>query len=220
MSDIHGCMKAYREMLRKINFTSSDTLYIIGDVVDRGPDGIGVLLDIISRPNVTMLLGNHELMMLNAMSAMTNLKDNELCPELELWAMNGCAPTLDGLDRLSEKEAAKLFEYLEDLMPKTDVTVGEKTYHLVHGAPGGTGATEYDLVWSRIDKNAPAFFTDRTVISGHTPTPYYNDDGSAKIWYGNGCIIIDCGCFVQSIPGKLACLRLDDMKEFYTSQWV
>ena len=36
----------YIKMLEKINFSDSDTLYILGDVVDRGPDGIKILLDI------------------------------------------------------------------------------------------------------------------------------------------------------------------------------
>lgn len=37
MSDIHGCYREYREMLEKIVFSDADTLYILGDVVDRGP---------------------------------------------------------------------------------------------------------------------------------------------------------------------------------------
>ena len=67
MSDIHGCGKAYHEILRKIKFCDTDHLYILGDVIDRGPDGISTLEDIMRRKNVTMLLGNHEHMMLEAL---------------------------------------------------------------------------------------------------------------------------------------------------------
>ena len=45
ISDIHGHFDKYKEMLEKINFTDGDTLYILGDVVDRGPDGIKILQD-------------------------------------------------------------------------------------------------------------------------------------------------------------------------------
>ena len=38
MSDIHGCYEKYRQMLDLIRFCEEDTLYILGDVVDRGPD--------------------------------------------------------------------------------------------------------------------------------------------------------------------------------------
>ena len=45
MSDIHGCYEKYLKMLNKIKFSSDDTLYILGDVVDRGPEGMKALLD-------------------------------------------------------------------------------------------------------------------------------------------------------------------------------
>lgn len=48
MSDIHGCGKAYHAMLRKIELCDSDHLYILGDVIDRGPDGISILEDIMA----------------------------------------------------------------------------------------------------------------------------------------------------------------------------
>lgn len=31
MSDIHGCFREYCEMLGKLAFSDSDTLYIVGD---------------------------------------------------------------------------------------------------------------------------------------------------------------------------------------------
>ena len=40
MSDLHGCYYKYIKMLEKINFSNNDTLYILGDIFDRGPDGI------------------------------------------------------------------------------------------------------------------------------------------------------------------------------------
>ena len=36
VSDLHGCYDKYRNMLEKIHFSETDTLYILGDVVDRG----------------------------------------------------------------------------------------------------------------------------------------------------------------------------------------
>ena len=62
MSDIHGCYQTYLKMLEKIGLRESDTLYILGDVIDRGKDGIKVLMDMMMRPNVIPLLGNHEYM--------------------------------------------------------------------------------------------------------------------------------------------------------------
>ena len=46
MSDLHGCYDKYIKMLEKINFSNNDTLYVLGDIVDRGADGIKILQDI------------------------------------------------------------------------------------------------------------------------------------------------------------------------------
>ena len=60
MSDIHGCFDKYQKMLRRIDFAPEDTLYVLGDVIDRGPDGIKILQDMMGRVNVFPILGNHE----------------------------------------------------------------------------------------------------------------------------------------------------------------
>ena len=60
MSDLHGCYDKYIKMLEKINFNDNDMLYILGDIVDRGPDCIKIFLDIYNRKNVVALRGNHD----------------------------------------------------------------------------------------------------------------------------------------------------------------
>ena len=67
MADLHGETGRWQGMLREISFSDRDTIYILGDVVDRGGiGGVDILLDIMDRPNVVMLLGNHEAMCLKA----------------------------------------------------------------------------------------------------------------------------------------------------------
>lgn len=43
MSDIHGNYKKFRLMLERIDFKEEDTLYILGDVIDRGTKGLSIL---------------------------------------------------------------------------------------------------------------------------------------------------------------------------------
>lgn len=62
MSDLHGEYQKYLAMLEKIKFNQEDTLYLLGDLVDRGPEPVKILQDIMQRPNVYPLLGNHEVM--------------------------------------------------------------------------------------------------------------------------------------------------------------
>ena len=63
MSDVHGLKCRYDAMLEALALKEEDTLYILGDVIDRGPDGIAILRDVMTREHVVMLLGNHEYMM-------------------------------------------------------------------------------------------------------------------------------------------------------------
>lgn len=64
MSDIHGNSERFNSVMEQINLQPEDTLYILGDVVDRFPDGIRILRKLMGMPNVKMLRGNHEQMML------------------------------------------------------------------------------------------------------------------------------------------------------------
>ncbi len=72
ISDLHGCYEKYLQMLEKIAFSSSDSLYILGDVVDRGDDGIKILQDMMKRRNVIPIMGNHERMALNILQKLYN----------------------------------------------------------------------------------------------------------------------------------------------------
>ena len=67
VSDLHGCYDRYRQLLDKLDLEEQDTLYVLGDALDRGPEGFQILSDMASRPQVVGLLGNHEAMALDAL---------------------------------------------------------------------------------------------------------------------------------------------------------
>ena len=69
IADIHGEYNRFFAMLGQIGFSDTDTLYVLGDVIDRGKHGVETLMDIIVRPNVQMILGNHEQMCLATLGA-------------------------------------------------------------------------------------------------------------------------------------------------------
>lgn len=70
-SDAHGHVRALDEALSKISLTSDDTLYVLGDMIDRGPDPVGVINLVRSLPNSRVLKGNHEQIMLTRSLART-----------------------------------------------------------------------------------------------------------------------------------------------------
>lgn len=58
VSDLHGMYGTYMDAVNSLN--ENDTLYVLGDVIDRGPNGIKIIQDIMTRDNVKMFIGNHE----------------------------------------------------------------------------------------------------------------------------------------------------------------
>ena len=73
IADIHGCYKEYRELLEKVGFSDTDTLYVLGDALDRGPEPMAVILDMMDRPNVYYILGNHDLLMMTLMKKLAQV---------------------------------------------------------------------------------------------------------------------------------------------------
>ena len=80
MSDLHGCYDKYIKMLEKIRFNENDTLYILGDIVDRGDGGIKILQDMMTRRNVFCIRGNHDYLayrLLKLLSQPSDMYDSE-----------------------------------------------------------------------------------------------------------------------------------------------
>lgn len=215
MADIHGEILRWKEMLQLIQFSDEDTLYILGDVIDRNPHGIEILQDIMRRPNVKMILGNHEQMMLDSFCSYDTIGCR--CR----WKANGGGNTYRSMVyRISAEERLEILRFIQELPDHLDIEVDGREFHLVHGMPGDN---KHDRIWGRPDLPPAGHpLPDKTTIIGHTCTYYlnifvdgYNEDGPYEIFYSPGLIDIDCGCGNETDLRRLACLRLDDMKEFY-----
>lgn len=232
LSDIHGNERRFQSILRQIRLRPSDTLYILGDVIDRHPGGIRILRKMMKMPNVKMLLGNHEYMMLRALG---QPYDNNVDTGTALahWYRNGGQVTHQHFKRLWKTTRAQIMAYLHALPLCYDVQVGGVNYKLVHAVPAEDFSRNQDprylneihfAVWKR--READDFpVHDYTVIFGHTPTRHYRDLAPMEIWRKEGYIGIDCGSGYpedQADPnrkyGRLCCLRLDDGKVFYSQE--
>lgn len=221
ISDIHGMWDKYQNMLKLINFSAEDELYILGDVIDRGEDGIKILQDIRRHTNMHLLMGNHELMAVQTLFAKD---ENEWNEKMIVWAMNGGEGTYYSLLELPEEEQKELAELLITLPDCMEVEVNEHMFHLVHGFPADTLEKQ---VWTRPELNTKNPFKDKTLIVGHTPVMLLHDNPDkyihmlrekgkhVEIEHAEGFIDIDCGCSSGIPEERLACLRLQDMKEFY-----
>jgi serine/threonine protein phosphatase 1 len=77
IGDIHGCPTALRTLIEAIDPRPDDTLVILGDFIDCGPDSKGVVEQLIAlsdRCRLICLLGNHEEMLLNALESRSEFR--------------------------------------------------------------------------------------------------------------------------------------------------
>ena len=213
LSDLHGQYDKFMDMLKLMKFNDNDKMYILGDIFDRGPDPLKILDYIICKKNIDFIPGNHEYMFLEFYNTY----------DARLWSYNGGKTTMTQLMKRGEDYLKALYDYLTKLPL---VKVHDK-FILTHaGLYLPKNQNQYTLqeilslqnaefnLWSRSNINNERQYKDYTVICGHTPTLYVDPDQyQMSIVRRKGTIYIDCGATFSD--GRLACLRLEDNKEFY-----
>ncbi len=229
ISDIHGEYDLFEDLLDLIGLKDEDTLYILGDVLDRGPNPIKAMLRIMDMPNAVFIAGNHEAMSLGSLPFLCREYTNKMVQMIDVetvfsvieWMQNGASPTIEEFKDLPISERKRIVDYIQNAKLYVETEAGGYKYLLVHSGLGNFSPdkrmedyTVDDLVWERADYDTQ-YFDDVFVVSGHTPTqaiPQCEEGG--YIFRKNNHIAIDCGaCFAG---GRLAAFCLDTQEEFYS----
>ena len=158
MSDLHGCYDEFLQMTEQIDFTASDNMVIIGDVVDRGTGSVKLLKDLMARKNIRLLMGNHEWFMLDTIKRLPidisfdminqynddiieitkdNVNEYRTEHSYRNWTYNGGDSTFQEYLGLSISERAEVIKFLSGLLYYCELAVGNQKYLLVHTIPVG-----------------------------------------------------------------------------------
>ncbi len=228
ISDIHGEYDKFCRILEQVNFSGEDTLYVLGDVLDRGPHPIKTMQKLMNMPNAFCIAGNHELMALENMKVlMHEITDefldtltDEAYGKLVDWIFNGAKTTIKELASLSAEDKADVLDFLGEFTAYEELEVNGRDYLLVHAGLGNFDPKKtmgdysiHDLVWERPDYTKP-YFKNLKVITGHTPTMAIEENPNpGYIFKANNHIAIDCGACFEG--GRLAMICLETGEEFY-----
>jgi serine/threonine protein phosphatase 1 len=203
IGDIHGCSRTLLKMLERIGLQASDTLYCLGDYIDRGPDSKGVIDTILSLREqgfaIHTLRGNHEQLLLDAA---------ESWMQSSRWLSNGGDATLKsfGIRKLGE------------LPPRYGQFFSDTVHYLVAGnyifTHAGLNFKAPDpfrdldaMLWTRDQFIDPAKLSGKVLVHGHTPVPLDTIRQSLELQRIN----LDGGCVYRAHGGygQLVALHLE-----------
>ena len=227
-ADIHGEHEKFQILLERIDLKDTDTLYILGDIFDRGPHPLLTMLQVLDMPNVHCLIGNHELMALECMEFLLQeitddsieMLDDKMFGNLMTWYHNGAGTTIKEMQMFAPDARKMVLDSIQEFSVYEDISVGDKGFLLVHAGLGNyrpdKDMDDYslkELVWDRADYNVQ-YYPDKYVVTGHTPTQLIKENPKpGYIFRHNNHIAIDCGaCFPE---GRLAAICLDTDEEYY-----
>ncbi|MGE0607348.1 MAG: metallophosphoesterase family protein [Pirellulales bacterium] len=165
IGDIHGCDAAFQAVLAAIDLRRSDTLVMLGDYIDRGPNSRGVidrLLGLASRCHLVALMGNHEEMLLD------NLEHPD---EPDAWLIYGGRATLQsyGPDAGLADIPAEHVEFLRNCQNYFETD----THFFVHANYDSDTPLDaqqlYALRWVSLKHSIPGpHISGKTAVVGHT----------------------------------------------------
>lgn len=165
VGDVHGCLTAFQALVEAIKLRSNDTLVILGDVIDRGPDSRGVLdslLRLSKHCQLVFILGNHEQMLLDVLEGEMSLRQ---------WLGFGGAETLDSyqqggtLSSFDERHLA-LIRSWEDYYETDDYFFAHGNYQA--GLPLARQPW-HEMRWLSLRESVPLpHMSGKTAVVGHT----------------------------------------------------
>lgn len=195
ISDVHGCYDQFKALLKKIGFSKKDTLYVLGDVIDHGPDSKKIIDFLMKHENVKSMPGNHEDLMMRA----TTRKPLE-----KLWLKRGGVQTLEsfGVETLADipKKYMDWLKHLPLHLVHGNIIMSHAGVNMQHKSPlRETKRNREFTLWNRKVKNKHKTIR---VVHGHSPKKLSQIKAAAN----SNLVCIDGGC---SKGGKLVAFNLD-----------
>ena len=165
MGDVHGCLAALDAVVNAIDLDPSDSLILLGDFVDRGPDSAGVLdrlIELRERCFLFTIMGNHDELMLDVLE--------ERMWNLGKWLMYGGQQTLKsyGTDSVSDIPKAHI-EFLKGCLPYCETEHHFFTHANYLENKPLPKTPDQVLRWESLQARSPGpHYSGKMAVLGHT----------------------------------------------------
>lgn len=210
IGDIHGCAATLRRLVDDtLRPSPIDRIYLLGDLIDRGPDSKGVLdfiFELRERGlSVSSVRGNHEEMCLQASV------DH---PYLGLWLANGGQATLESFQADGPGDIPHTYREFLGSLP---LYILLDDFVIVHAGLNFDMPSPFDdtgaMLWIRSPYVDRQRIGGRRLICGHTPVSRTRLEASLN----SSRIMLDNGCVFGERPetGSLAALELESLTVHY-----
>lgn len=227
IGDIHGNKEKYDAMLQKLSPKDTDAVFVLGDVIDIGDDGIAILQDMMYRANVYPVLGEHEYMAKKLLPIIAEKGSAEKALEalegeekelLEKWIDSKSEKTIADFLSLDDEGREAILDYLTEFAPYEELEEGGKTFVLAHAGINGfeedkplEDYEEEDFVFAKTDYGK-IYYADKYLVTAHMPTVAIGKEFAGKVYSKKRHIALDCGA---AYGGRLAAVCLNPLKVFY-----
>lgn len=215
IGDIHGCYRTFKELIRQIFSESKHpNIYIVGDVIDRGPNPkavIDLIFDLKKQGfTIECICGNHEDMLIQAYTKNLKITDTR-------WHLNGAKTTIKSFNsqadlnlRIKELIPENYYDYLRSLPYYIEL----EDYIIVHAGLNFKANNPFtdieNMLWTREEQYSYEATKGRKIIHGHSPLPFGQIKSNIASKHSN-VINIDSGCVYTQYPnlGSLTAINLD-----------
>lgn len=189
IGDVHGHYDGLMQLLNAIAPTSSDQIYFLGDLIDRGPKSSQVV-SFVRQQGYSCLLGNHEQLLLEA------LPDGKVIHQaLQAWLYSGGQNTVASYSNPELLvDDVNWFRTLPTHLDLGDIWLAHAGVHPGLTIPDHT-SQEYCWIREEFHSMEKPYFSDKLIITGHTITFTLPDVVPGAIAQGQGWLDIDTGAY-------------------------
>ncbi|MCR8657384.1 metallophosphoesterase family protein [Paenibacillus endoradicis] len=205
ISDIHGCIKPFNQMLDFIKFNpNKDKLILLGDYVDRGPnskDVVDKVISLVKEYGAIALRGNHDQRLVDLISNHDNSIQTKFIEHGGIETIHSYCDAKNEINEIDMNKAISIisenYSHHIDFLRCLPLYYEDDKHLYVHAGinpkySNWKEQSDYEFMYIKDEFLYYPTSLDKKVVFGHTKV--IDIHGKADVWFSEDKIGIDGGC--------------------------